>query len=1231
MRNLLVTGRLYLLAILLMCVSSISAQQVTGASSPLTVNPGNFTIIDPSLQVAGSGNITDFTVQIVGNYYLGDELSFDGGLAGSLGITGSYTTMSGVTGILNFSGTASPESWQQLLRTVTFRNTTAECGPGNRQIQFMSGRYLYNQFNGHYYEYVSDNLNWKQAKDAAAGRSYNGLQGYLATSSSQAENNFIWKLMASDAWVGSTYDYDELVAAGVTAYANQAAAIGKVYWVTGPEKGTFVSSGLGSPVAQNGQYMNWNPGEPNNYSNTAEYYTQLYSSQQGRWNDLPIGSQLPYLVEYGGMPGDIPQNNNYTRRLELSNTLGGEITGGNVSVCTGSNSVTLTTTAAVPGVNIVRWEYSYDNFITPGVAISHTGATYTATNLTQTTFFRSIASGNLCSEAPSASTKITVGTTVAGNLSADNTSLCNGSGALISLTGNSGNVVKWQYSTDNNSWSDIASTSVQYHTGALPTGTYYYRVHVSNAACGTTVISSSLQITVSAASGSVSGTIAGTSVLCGLGATGTLTLSGYTGNIVKWQKSTDNGLVWSDIANTTASLSLANQTMTTLYRAVVKNGSCNTVNTSAYTVTYLGGVNTWLGTIDTDFGKLGNWSCKIPADGEDIRISTTAPFMPLLDQDRTLGRILFEDNTSLGVNGYTLTVEGDISGPSTGVLKGSATSKIVFNGYTNSQPIYFDQSVPGTSNHFANWTVNKQGVQATDPVLQCTPISSYPFIEMGISRVQLGNIDKSSDLAVNGEGYFDYTATDTTTLQQGSNYTATVTVSNYYEHFVYIWIDWNNDGDFDDANESVGSNYFDYSNSNEVTVTFTTPFIGGDITGGKKRMRIAGGYMYGTIEPCYVDYGDIEDYTIFLAPIPSPEALLVPGNKVVIGGTLTFTHGKILLGNQDMQLSNSASITGASEERYFVTDGTGRLQIQIPAGQSRTFPLGNSAYNPLSITNRNAAADIFGVKVLDEVYRDGIAGQAITTSRVQRTWDIHKQNANTGAGVDFVFNWNDGEYNLLSNPYLHHYNGVKWDRLNGSFTASSNSLTYTGYTGTFSPFAVVDYTFTLPVSWLNFTATRQGSRVDLAWSTASETNAKDYIIQHSTDGVQWNDLGQVAATGNTTQRSDYSYIHQTPAPGNNYYRVLQRDQDGKSSYSPVRTVRMTDKASAVVVLGNPVAQQINLMLTQTQSLQLLAADGRLVWQGKLNAGAQKIDVSRLAAGIYTLRSETETIRITVQH
>lgn len=1231
MRNLYVKGKLYLLVILLMCFSTISAQQITGAPSSLTVNPGNFTIVDPNLQVAGSGNITDFTIQIVANYYQGDELSFDGGLAGSLGISGSYTTMSGVTGILNFSGTASPASWQALLRTVTFRNTTAECGPGNRQIQFMSGRYLYNQFNGHYYEYVGTNLNWKQAKEAAAGRSYNGLQGYLATSSSQAENNFIWKLMASDAWVGSTYDYTELVAAGVTAYASQAQAIGMIYWVTGPEKGTFVSAGLGSPVAQNGQYMNWNPSEPNNYNNTAEYYTQLYSSQQGRWNDLPISSQLPYLVEYGGMPGDIPQNNNYARQLELSNTLGGEITGGNVSVCTGTNSVTLTTTAAVSGVNIVRWEYSYDNFITPGITINHTGATYTATNLTQTTFFRSIASGNLCSEAPSGSTKVTVGTTVAGNLSADNTSLCNGSGALISLTGNSGNVVKWQYSTDNNSWNDIASNAVQYHTGALSTGTYYYRAHVSNAACGTTVASASIQITVSSAAGSVSGSISGTSVLCGSQNTGTLLLNGQTGNIVKWQRSTDNGLIWVDIVNNTTTLNLSNQTVTTQYRAVIKNGSCNAVNTSAFTVIYIGGTNTWLGTIDTDFGKLGNWSCKIPADGEDIRISTTAPFMPLLDHDRTLGRIVFEANTSLGVNGYTLTVEGDISGPNTGVLKGSASSKIVFNGYTNSQPIYFDQSVPGTSNHFANWTVNKQGVPVTNPVLQCSPLSSYPYINMGISRVQLGDIDRSSDLANNGEGYFDYTATDSTTLQQGGNYTATVTVGTDYEQGVYVWIDWNNDGDFDDANESVGYNYFDYNNSNEVTISFTAPLIGGDIKGGRIRMRIAGDYLYGTTNPCYADYGEIEDYTIFLAPIPSQEALLVPGNAVVIGGDITFTHGKVQLGNQDLQLSSAASVTGASEERYFVTDGTGRLQIQIPAAQSRIFPVGNSAYNPLSITNRNAGADIFSVKVLDEVYRDGVAGQVITTSRVQRTWDIHKQNANTGAGVDFTFNWNDDEYNLLSNPYLHHYNGSKWDRLNGPFITTTNSLTYTGYTGTFSPFAVVDYTFTLPVSWLSFTAIRQNNRVDLAWSTASETNTKDYIIQHSGNGNQWSDLGQVAAIGNTTQRSDYSFVHSTPVQGTNYYRILQRDQDGKSSYSPVRTVRMTDKAGTIVLLGNPVAQQMNLVLGQPQSLQLLAVDGRMVWQGKLGAGIQKIDVSRLAAGVYTLRSETESMRVTIQH
>uniref|UniRef100_UPI0026325100 LamG-like jellyroll fold domain-containing protein n=1 Tax=uncultured Psychroserpens sp. TaxID=255436 RepID=UPI0026325100 len=54
----------------------------------------------------------------------------------------------------------------------------------------------------------------------------------------------------------------------------------------------------------------------------------------------------------------------------------------------------------------------------------------------------------------------------------------------------------------------------------------------------------------------------------------TFNLSGHTGNVAYWQASTNGGLIWTNIANTTTSYYFADILETTLIRAVVQIGSC---------------------------------------------------------------------------------------------------------------------------------------------------------------------------------------------------------------------------------------------------------------------------------------------------------------------------------------------------------------------------------------------------------------------------------------------------------------------------------------------------------------------------------------------------------------------------------------------------------------------------------------------------------------------------------
>lgn len=70
--------------------------------------------------------------------------------------------------------------------------------------------------------------------------------------------------------------------------------------------------------------------------------------------------------------------------------------------------------------------------------------------------------------------------------------------------------------------------------------------------------------------GSVTG---GTSPINTGQSTGTMTLSGYTGSIIRWESSVDPFSVWTPIANTAATYT-DSPTQTTRYRAVVQSGAC---------------------------------------------------------------------------------------------------------------------------------------------------------------------------------------------------------------------------------------------------------------------------------------------------------------------------------------------------------------------------------------------------------------------------------------------------------------------------------------------------------------------------------------------------------------------------------------------------------------------------------------------------------------------------------
>lgn len=73
----------------------------------------------------------------------------------------------------------------------------------------------------------------------------------------------------------------------------------------------------------------------------------------------------------------------------------------------------------------------------------------------------------------------------------------------------------------------------------------------------------------------------------------------------------------------------------------------------------------------------------------------------------------------------------------------------------------------------------------------------------------------------------------------------------------------------------------------------------------------------------------------------------------------------------------------------------------------------------------------------------------------------------------------------------------------------------------------------LPVTLEGFTASYRNNHVQLSWSTATELNASHFEILRSSDGIQYATIGTVAANGNTSSITQYSYNDNDPSPNRN--------------------------------------------------------------------------------------------------
>ena len=161
----------------------------------------------------------------------------------------------------------------------------------------------------------------------------------------------------------------------------------------------------------------------------------------------------------------------------------------------------------------------------------------------------------------------------------------------------------------------------------------------------------------------------------------------------------------------------------------------------------------------------------------------------------------------------------------------------------------------------------------------------------------------------------------------------------------------------------------------------------------------------------------------------------------------------------------------------------------------------------------------------------------------------------------------------------------------------------------------------LPVSLLSFDARLWGTeQARLQWQVGVEQGVKEYVVERSSQQLAFAPIGSLAANG----ASDYSFTDENPLRGDNYYRLLIRDRDGSTAYSPVRKVAIDTDALQFKVfptlLYEGASLQIKPSRDATYTFELYDNSGRLVLQRQINGDAVLPDMPGSGNYMYQIRS-----------
>ena len=281
-------------------------------------------------------------------------------------------------------------------------------------------------------------------------------------------------------------------------------------------------------------------------------------------------------------------------------------------------------------------------------------------------------------------------------------------------------------------------------------------------------------------------------------------------------------------------------------------------------------------------------------------------------------------------------------------------------------------------------------------------------------------------------------------------------------------------------------------------------------------------------------------------------------NDAYIKGKLIISSGSLNTGTDTLRLDSAAMIFEDSANNI-----TGQVKMQKYLKANTSYTFGNMGFDITTSATTPGFASIVRVTGPNAIQHGN------GTTGVARYFDITPEN-DKHLGLNINFHYFYGELNGISQNDLALYSsedgGITWKY--SGFTSRNSSGYQVSKTGvdSLSRWTLGSKSTPLPVELTVFTARLVKSDAVLDWTTASEINNNYFDIERSDDTKKWDAISRENGYGSTQDEHNYHYSDNNVDLMNTsilYYRLKQVDYNGKFTYSPIRSIKLSrDQHSA---------------------------------------------------------------------